>query len=37
MIKAIPFMTDNEMMELLAANMNIYFEDYKDINKAYTN
>lgn len=37
MIKAIPFMTDNEMMELLAANMNIYFDDYKDINKAYTN
>ena len=28
MMKAIPFMTDDEMMELLAANMTIYFEDY---------
>ena len=37
MKKAIPFMTDDEMMELLSANMNIYFEDYEEINKAYTN
>ena len=37
MMKAIPFMTDNEMMDLLAINMNIYFEDYKEIKKAYTN
>ena len=36
-MKAIPFMTDDEMMELLAANMTIYFEDYQEIKKAYTN
>ena len=37
MMKAIPFMTDIEMMDLLAINMNIYFEDYEEIKKAYTN
>ena len=36
-MKAIPFMTDIEMMDLLAINMNIYFEDYEEIKKAYTN
>ena len=31
MKKAIPFMTDDELMELLAENMNVYFEDYEEI------
>ena len=31
MMKAIPFMTDIEMMDLLAINMSIYFEDYEEI------
>ena len=30
MKKAIPFMTDDELMELLAENMNVYFEDYEE-------
>lgn len=37
MMKIIPCMTDDEMMELLAANMNVYFEDYEEINKTYNN
>ena len=37
MKKAIPFMTDDELMELLAENMNVYFEDYEEIKNAYTN
>lgn len=30
-------MTDDELMELLAENMNVYFEDYEEIKNAYTN
>ena len=37
MKKVIPFMTDDELMELLAENMNVYFEDYEEIKNAYTN
>ena len=37
MMKAIPFMTDDELMELLAKNMNVYFEDYEEIKNAYLN
>ena len=37
MKKAIPFMTDDELMELLAENMNVYFEDYEDIKNTYIN
>ena len=37
MKKAIPFMTDDELMELLAENMNVYFEDYEEIKNAYLN
>ena len=36
-MKLIPFMTDDELMELLAKNMNIYFEDYEEIEIAYLN
>ena len=40
MKKVIPFMTDDELMELLAENMNVYFEDYEEImdesDKIYT-
>ena len=35
MKKMIPFMTDDEMMELLAEDMNVYFEDYEEIKTAY--
>ena len=37
MMKAIPFMTDDELVELLAENMNVYFEDYEEIKTAYLN
>ncbi len=37
MIKAIPFMTDDELVELLAQNMNVYFEDYEEVKTAYLN
>ena len=37
MMKAIPFMTDDELMELLAKNMNVYFEDYEEIKNTYIN
>lgn len=37
MKKAIPFMTEDELMELLAENMNVYFEDYEEIKNTYIN
>lgn len=35
MLKTIPFMTDDEMMELLSKDMNVYFEDYEEIKTVY--
>lgn len=35
MLKTIPFMTDDELMELLSKDMNVYFEDYEEIKTIY--
>lgn len=37
MLKAIPFMTDDELMALLAKDMSVYFEDYTEIETVYIN
>lgn len=35
MKNSIPFMTDDEIMELLSKNMNVFFDDYEEIKTNY--